>query len=148
MSRPMRRMERNKLNPSAYTTFQAFRTADSLEVKECQAAECEGYRNGWITKVDEHTDLGKQQADHIRRNSGRDFTTMDENGFTVFMFTPGQRCFRGTHTVLNDRPAVHIQRGGDYRANLGLTRRFKDAGEFVDAFATHQDQIATTIKRG
>lgn len=148
MTRPLNRINRDALAPSAYTTFQAFRSHDSWELRECQEAECTGYLNGWMTKIDERTDLGKQQGDYIRRHSGRDFTIMDEDGFTVFMFTPGQKCFKGTHRVLNDRPPVLLQRGGDHRANLGVTRRFHNPDEFVDAFANHQAILADAIKKG
>lgn len=148
MTRPMFRVNSNKLPPNAYTTFQAFRTDDSWELKECREAECGGYTNGWTTKIDTSTDLGKQQADYIRRHSGRDFTEMEEHGFIVFIFAPGQKCFKGTHKVLNDRPAVFVQRGGDWRQNLGLTRQFGNADEFVDAFASHQNILKDALERG
>lgn len=77
-------------------------------IMKCLEAHCPDYENGWATIVDESSDLGKQQAHYIRRESGRGFKEYSsENaavefpqfsslppGLSVFIFAPGQKCFR------------------------------------------------------
>ena len=148
MTRPMHRMERNLLNPRQYVTFQMFRTPDAFHVQECRAAECDGFLNGWMTRIDERFDLGQRQAEYIRHGSERNFSELDEDGVTVFMFTPGQKCFKGEHKVSDGRPPIMIQRGGDGRANLGVERQFNTTDEFVDAFASNQQSLSDAIGKG
>lgn len=116
----------------------------------CAEVECSGHVNGWVTTVDERTELGAKQAYYIRHDSGRGFSEeRTEKGWTAFTFPPGQRCFRtGTHRVSLERPALYVVRGGDWRANTGLIRQHVGPDDWVDDFGTHQDRIKTQIERG
>lgn len=77
----------------------------------CREAKCQQYERGWMTVVDETSDLGQQQAHYIRTESGRRFVSFTADnppsahaaivagmqiagGMTVFLFYAGQECFR------------------------------------------------------
>jgi hypothetical protein len=89
----------------------------------CQEAECQQYRNGWVTTLDEGSEQGASDAHWIRTESKRGFiecrsedalTYLDNQGFTfppgltVFIFAPGQDCFR-EH---KDREVVFLHQRG------------------------------------
>lgn len=40
----------------------------------CAEFGCDAYRLGWVSKIDESTELGKAQAYYIRNQSGRSYT--------------------------------------------------------------------------
>jgi hypothetical protein len=108
----------------------------------CEEARCRHMRDGWKSIVDEATELGRQQADYIRRISGRSFTeSRDETGLTVFVFAAGQRCFR-QHTVKLEREEIYVVRGGDHRGNPRGERRVHGRPEeWVEDFAEHQERL-------
>ena len=132
----------------SYKTYQVKqpKTAQT-RIASCEAADCEAYLNGWVTRIDESTDLGGRQAHYIRTRSERKYTVTKINGITEFTFEPGQRCF-GEHHVL-DRPQFYLVRDGDWRGNPSGKQRMHTRGEYwIEDFAEHQDRLKTEIERG
>lgn len=109
----------------------------------CEEADCDGYKFGWLTVIDELTELGQGQAHYIRKESGRRFTeTRNELGLTVFTFEAGQKCFR-EHKVRIERPEIFRVRDGDYRGNpTGQLRVHTRPDFWVEDFAEHQQRLA------
>jgi len=112
----------------------------------CREAECKAYERGWATKVDERTELGRNQAGYIRTKSGRAFTerTM-ETGETVFLFKPGQRCF-GVHRE-KIRQELYVVRGGDVREWTTKPHQLSTRA-WLDDFGEHQEKLAEIARRG
>jgi hypothetical protein len=117
----------------------------------CEQIRCRSWVDGWLTLVDESTDLGAAQAAYIRadRTRGHD-EVRQPDGLTRFVFGPGQRCFQARqHRRRLDRPEIYVVRGGDWRGNpSGTSRRHARASEWVDDFATHQQGVIEKIGRG
>lgn len=124
----------------------------------CEDADCQHWREGWATGLDE-TDPDQQgNATYIRGMAGRRFTehkgsrvpsidgagqttlVIDDAGpLTVFLFEPGQKCFR-THSISLEREPLYVVRGGDHRGNPTGERRVHANGEdWVDDLATNLD---------
>jgi hypothetical protein len=142
--RPLNRVE-PAAPASAYQTFRIISPPDRSVRTACEDAGCLAWRNGWETKVDESTELGRAQAAYIRQRSGRTFREMrTTEGLTVFRFEPGQRCFAEHRT----RPEIYAVRGGDWRQDRGLIRRHTRAADWVEDFAEHQQRIADQTRRG
>lgn len=137
------------LPPQAMKTYLiAAPLATHWNVVTCADADCEHYRLGWESHIDERTQLGQRQAHYIRQVSGRKFTeTRNELGLTVFAFGAGQKCFR-QHKARNMREDRYIERGGDWRAAIGRPREHKNADEWTESFALNQDRIKTITDRG
>lgn len=117
----------------------------------CAEVRCEAYESGWMTTIDESSELGQRQAYYIRKQSGRKFTeTSMSEGRTIFTFEPGQKCFRAdTHKVRVERPEIYVVRDGDWRGNpAGAVRRHANAADWVDDMANHQDKLATRLEQG
>lgn len=116
----------------------------------CEEVDCDAYRNGWTTKLDVNTELGRQQAEYIRMHSGRayaDITPLN-SPLIVLLFRPGQRCFR-QHQVPLEREPLYVVRGGDWRGNpTGQVRRHANGDDWVEDFGEHQQRIADQIERG
>jgi hypothetical protein len=148
--RPLNRAVRplNRIEPaapaSAYQTFRIVSPPDRSVRTACEDAGCLAYRNGWETRVDESTDLGKAQAVYIRTQSGRTFREMRSGGLTVFRFPGGQRCFAEHRT----RPEIYAVRGGDWRQDRGLIRQHTRAADWVEDFALNQQRLADQQRRG
>lgn len=143
-----------RLNPrmpvGAYKTYQVSApVATHTRAATCDEAGCQQHTNGWVSPIDERTELGRQQAWYIRNESGRRFREDRDQlpGVTMFVFEPGQQCF-AEHRVPLDRPALYVVRGGDWRGNPtgDIVRRKPD--EWVDDFATHQNKLATELEKG
>lgn len=134
----------------AYKTYQVTAPiATHYRPAKCIEVDCQMQANGWVTPVDESTELGAMQALYIRNKSGRNYIE-DRNhapGVTAFTFPPGQECFT-QHQVPLERPALYIVRGGDWRGNPtgDVVRRKPD--DWVDDFANHQQQLADKINQG
>jgi hypothetical protein len=144
MDRQLNRVK-PQLPVGAVKTYQAVAVSDETVVAACQSVGCDAYRLGWDTVVDESTDLGQRQASFIRTRSGRSFRELrTEAGLTAFRFDSGQRCFADHRT----RPAVHLVRGGDHRANTGLIRSHVRVADWVEDFAEHQDRLADRTRQG
>lgn len=133
-------------HPGAYQTFGIqpyWRQATCAEV------ECPAYTDGWVTAVDESTDLGRRQADYIRTQSGRRFTVeRTEAGWTAFRFYPGQTCFASKdHRVPWQRPELYIVRAGDHRATAGRPKVYDRPDQWADDLHTTTDRLYTARSR-
>ena len=114
----------------------------------CGQVDCPTQASGWITPVDESTELGQKQAHYIRRLSGRIHTEGPRDVFTLFTFPPGEECFE-SHTVMLDRDPIFVVRGGDWRGNPRREHMTHDRPDYwVEDFAEHQDRLATRVNRG
>lgn len=135
--------------PEAYRSFQILAPLNShWRPATCEQAGCIPYREGWVTRVDEGTDLGKGQAYYIRNQSGRRYREERHASMTTFRFEPGQPCFRyKDHRVPLERPSLFVVRDGDWRASQNR-RVHASAEDWVDEFANHQDQIADLRQKG
>ena len=128
----------------AFKTYQIASPADRMVKAACEQVDCDAWRDGWETAVDEATDLGRRQAAYIREMSGRTFREMrSAAGLTVFRFEPGQRCFREHHT----RGEWFFERGGDWRGATSERIQHSPAG-WVNSFGEHQERLAGQIERG
>lgn len=114
----------------------------------CEEVGCAGQEFGWVSPIDETTELGQKQAYYIRSLSGRRFREeTSAEGLTLFTFEPGQRCFT-EHEVPIGRPELFIVRRGDLDHDLGERRLHTRAEDWVDDFATHTQAIADAIEKG
>lgn len=157
------------LPAAAMKTYHVARPITWWVFASCGQVDCDHYRRGWTTIVDE------DQAGVIRR-SGRSFTeTRDRAGLVTFAFPPGQRCWHAPpaelvgqaifavvsrlpepeiadrwHKRVPQREPLFGLTGGDWRGNPRGTPpvRFKTHRQFIDDFAEHQLRIADRIKRG
>lgn len=132
----------------------------------CDEVECSAMANGWVTRVDESTELGQGQAHYIRHDSGRQFTETRERAdvpdlpeyvgvlgaeLTVFTFPAGQPCFRqASHRVPLERPELFVVREGDWRGNpRGIPVYRHTRPEFwVEDLHEHTDKLITLHERG
>jgi hypothetical protein len=139
------------LPASAYQTYiVAAPVQTHTRVAQCSEVDCQSQARGWAMLIDESTELGQRQAYYLRYVAGRAYREEREaTGLTRFTFPAGQRCF-AEHRVSNDRPELYLIKGGDWRGNpLELPLYRHDSAEnWVDDFATHQDNIATIRQRG
>lgn len=115
----------------------------------CSEVDCEAEEFGWVSVIDEGTELGKRQAHYIRKLSGRRFHEehSELEGRTVFTFEAGQSCFT-EHEVPLGKPELYIVRDGDLQQNLGNVRQHTRPEDWVDDLATHQQKIADAIQEG
>lgn len=150
--RPINRPWTPQLNPMAYQTFALSQPiATHFRPATCAEAGCGNYRNGWVSKFDEATELGQRQAYYVRKVAGRRFTeSRDEAGLTVFTFEAGQACFAsGEHRVPLERPVNHHVWRGDWRHQPRRDEVTTMHGEdWIDMFANHQDKLHTALERG
>lgn len=148
--RPLNRIM-PKLPAGAMKTYQVVAPkASHWRNATCAEVECQAHANGWVTAVDEATELGQRQAGYIRRDSGRAFTERrTPEGGTEFVFPPGQRCFRA-HSVPLEREPLYVVRGGDWRGNPSgaPARRHTRPDFWVEDFATHQQALADRLQQG
>ncbi len=116
----------------------------------CEEYGCEQYQHGWQTTVDESTELGQRQAYYIRHDRSRKRAEQRaEGGLTVFVFGPGQTCFR-PHQILTGRPERFLVTGGDFRGNpLGTRpREHVRPDDWVEDMSETLDDIRTRAERG
>lgn len=128
----------------------------------CEEIDCPHWRNGWVTVVDEATDLGLGQAAYIRtemHDTAKPGQAGDgirwyterrtDDGMTAFVFAPGQRCFAALdHRVPLERPATYLVRGGDWRARTGLIRRHVHGADWMEDLHGTTDRLAELHERG
>jgi hypothetical protein len=115
----------------------------------CEDAQCAGWTSGWVTRVLP----GTAEHDLVLSLRGRyRFTgpVREADGLDAFTFAAGQPCFRASqHRVPLEREPLFVVRGGDHRGNpRGITSVTRRAADWVDDFATHQQNIATAIEKG
>ncbi len=110
----------------------------------CEEVDCPRHLNGWVSKIDETTTLGQQQAGYIRRDRTRRHTEeTGPDGLTWFRFPAGQACYEASqHRIRNDRPPLYVVRGGDWRATTTAPRIYDRDDQWVTDFAEHQQRLA------
>lgn len=115
----------------------------------CEEAGCEQYQQGFELVIDESSPLGAFQADYVRGDRSRRCTEERRpDGMTVFTYAPGQKCFT-PHKVRLEREENFLITGGDWRGNpRGTPAQALRSDQWVDDFATHQDQLATRLAQG
>ena len=116
----------------------------------CAEADCPSLARGWLSVIDESTDLGQRQAAYIRRDSGRKFVeARNPLGLTEFTFDPGQACFV-EHRVPLEREPLYVVRDGDWRGNpRGTAARIHARPEhWVEDFAEHQQGLLDRFNQG
>jgi len=137
---------------AAYRTFQVVAPlATHFVSATCAEADCAEYLLGWVTTVDERTELGERQAHFIRHDrERRHFEERRPDGLTAFTFPPGQRCFRsGDHRRRLEREEIFVMRDGDWRGNpLGTAPVRVGVTSWVDEFGEHQERLAEAHERG
>lgn len=140
----------NRIEPnlpvSAYQTYSITAPSDTGHKSACERANCQAWRHGWTSTIDESTELGQRQAAYIRQQSGRTFREQHtEAGLTVFRFESGQRCFAEHGT----RPEIYLVRDGDWRGNpTGRQRQHTRAQDWVEDFGEHQLRLVDQQKKG
>lgn len=139
------------LGPEHYSTYGIRRPrATHSRPASCAEVECPNYLRGFVSVVDEATQLGQLQAAWIRGRAGRRFTeSRDPAGLTRFTFPPEQPCF-AEHRVQLERPALYVVAGGDWRGNPRRipVRRHANPRDWVDDFGEHQERLAEVRRRG
>jgi hypothetical protein len=133
-------------HPGAYQTWT---TKTWWRQAGCAEVDCGHFTNGWVTAVDESTDLGKRQADYIRYHSGRVFRQRrTEAGWTAFEFPPGQPCFNtAAHRIQAEREPLYLVQPGDHRGTAGKARVYDRVDQFADDLHNHTDKIVTARSR-
>lgn len=135
------------IGPGHYKTYEiAVPRATHWRSATCAEVDCRPYQYGWVTRV-----LPGSQDEAAVRASGRSFTAEQaEGGFLQFVFPPGQPCFRASvHQLPLERPPLYVVRDGDWRGNpTGQVRQHVNGDDWVDDFATHQQNIADVRERG
>lgn len=110
----------------------------------CAEVDCVYYLEGWVSVIDEATDLGQARAYYFRHQQTRSFTEsrreVDGVVMTVFTFAPGQRCFR-THEKALARPQIHISRRGDWRGIIGERFIYDRPDQWQEDLALHLDVL-------
>lgn len=111
---------------------------DYWETANCRDFECPDYLLGWTTSIDTSTDLGKRQAYYIRKDSSREFREEMQGGpegLVLFRFPPGQKCFRGPHSL-------PVQRAPIFKNLIpGLESKTMDSDEFFTEWNETVTQI-------
>ena len=108
----------------------------------CRDVDCPHYLMGWKTMLDETDERMKDGADWIRFRSGLAFTeSHDVEGLTVFVFPPGQRCFR-EHMEPTGKPGKLSKRTTD-----GVYQ-FTRPQDFNESMNEEADQARRVLERG
>lgn len=140
----------NRIEPDlpagAYQTYSITAPPDTGQRSACERANCQAWRYGWESVIDESTELGQRQAGYIRQRSGRTFREQrTEAGLTVFRFEAHQRCFAEHGT----RPEIYLVRDGDWRGNpTGRQRQHARAEDWVEDMAESLDTVRSDRERG
>lgn len=114
----------------------------------CEDVDCPNHLYGWVTRVDEATELGQRQAHYLRHDRTRAHTeTRTEAGLTEFTFPPGTRCFT-EHKARVERPELYVVRGGDHRGNPRGDVQHVTAEAWSDDFGEHQETLADRLQQG
>ncbi|MEV7389628.1 hypothetical protein [Streptomyces sp. NPDC091215] len=131
---------------NAYQTYEVHAPQDVQQKSACERANCQAWRYGWESVIDQSTPLGQQQAAYIRTQSGRTFREQrSDAGLTVFRFESGQRCFAEHGT----RPELYLVRDGDRRGNpTGRLRQHTRPADWVEDMAQSLDAVRTAQERG
>lgn len=104
----------------------------------CGDVNCDNWRYGWETILDERTPQGRDAAAWIRSGqSGRTYRELPGGEVTVFRFEAGQRCFDEHRT----RPARWLVRAGGVRQHATMRDWIDDLGE-------HAGRLEEQAKQG
>ena len=95
--------------------------------------------SGWVTTVDENTDLGKQQGGYIVHHSGRAYVEKFVGSLTTYTFPAGEECFTA-HRIKADREPFYLKRHGDFRG-FADQQRFDKPHQWVEDFDDHLTKI-------
>jgi hypothetical protein len=139
------------MGPENYRSFHiSAPTRTHWRDASCEEAGCVQYLQGFVIEIDESSALGQFQASYIRHDrTRRYYEERAEMGMTRFTFPPGNRCFGTVHKVRIERPELFITTGGDWRGNpRGTSPARLRPDQWVDEFATHQDNLLTAYQRG
>lgn len=108
----------------------------------CEDVDCENWRYGWDSLIDESTSLGQAQAEYIRGKSGRTFIEMrtaPPDCLTVFRFERHQRCFEEHRT----RPArLSVAVGGRTLVT------HSSLADLAEDYTQHCGTLAAQFERG
>jgi hypothetical protein len=143
-------MSEPKLPPEHTKTYQILQPrATHYRKATCMEVHCEFMADGWVSAIDESTDLGQAQGYYIRHESGRRFTEeKSESGLTLFVFVAGQKCFQ-QHVVSLDRTPKYVVRDGDHRGNpRGSSPIVRNARDWTDDFSNHQQTLSDKFNEG
>lgn len=139
--------------PELYKTYQVLRPISThTRPATCAEVDCPNFLQGWRSTFDVSTDLGKRQARYVREHSGRRFEVEDVPApgqpLLVLVFPAGQQCFTAHRVALERTPIFRIK-GGDWRGNpRGLPTVTRSPSDWMDDFATHQNELAEAIRKG
>jgi len=97
----------------------------------CAEVDCPHYLEGWQTIVP----IGSPQEQYLDHNSGRKYAKRLDGESAVFVFYPGQKCFR-QHTKSLDRPPVLV-----HKQDWSGVRRVLTPNEWQDKFQTTLEGI-------
>lgn len=86
------------------------------------------------------------RVDGVKRPGGVRHPHPEIPGHVRWDFPAGTPCLKRTrHRVPLERPAIAVQRGGDWRGATGERRTFAAESEWAESFAEHQDRLAHLI---
>lgn len=146
-------MALNRIEPvgpaAAYKTYSiASPLATHFRPATCQEVDCANYAKGWLTRLDTADPKQAGLANDIRMKLGRKFMAVERGTVVEFTFPPGQQCF-AQHRVPLDRPEFFVVRDGDWRGNpRGTAPVQRNAADWQDDFANHQDRLKTALEAG
>lgn len=149
MNRPVNRID-PLMSAQSYKTYQIVAPKSThFRKATCEEVNCPNFLNGWRTVLDITNEAA---LNYIRKNSGRKFKEYrNELGQVVFEFEVGQRCFASDkHLTRIEKPELYVVRDGDWRGNPRGTapRKHKNAQDWQEDFAEHQDKINSEIQKG
>jgi hypothetical protein len=143
------------LGPEHYKTYQMSTPLGTHWRKAtCEEVQCNMWVYGGVLTVDLSTELGQRQYHYATHDRMRSHSMQRVTQTLVkFVYGPGTICFepvRSSHRIKMDRLPFYLVSGGDWRGNPRGTPRtiHRRPEDWVDDFATHQDKLAETAKRG
>lgn len=139
------------MGPDRYKTYGFARPLKThWQQASCEDIDCQFFLEGWVTVVDESSDLGQKQAYYIRHDRSRRYSeSRNEAGLICFTFPPGQRCFgSGSHRQPREILPRFYVKNGDWRIKEPPSRFHSTPEQWVEDLSEHQDRLATLIERG
>jgi hypothetical protein len=128
--------------------YKTFSIASPGRPATCEETGCDHFLNGWVTAIDESTELGAKQAGYIRQDRSRRCQEQrTQDGVTEFTYGPGQQCFT-RHSLPWEGRERFAERGGDFRGNPRGDKYEHNADTWVDSFANHQQKLADRLEQG
>jgi hypothetical protein len=139
--------------PQNYKTYAMRRPLKThWQPAACEDVDCPKFLRGWVTTIDESSELGQAQAHYIRHDRSRSHAEeRTPEGLTRFTFKAGQVCFGSSeHRQPLFKDPVFLVKGGDWRGNPRRTPTVvhRNGADWQEDFAEHQDRLKTLIERG